>query len=130
MSPVAFDTLKLAQRLEAAGLPPRQAPDVASALSDTIGEVVVTREYLDLCLGELRAELDLRLGELRAALDLRLGEIHGELDLRLGEVGAAMATKVELAEAKGEILKWMFGAGGLHTLAILGGVAALFRLLV
>jgi hypothetical protein len=139
MSAVAFDTLKLAQRLEAAGLPPRQAQDVARALSDTIGEVVVTREYLDLRLGEMRAaldlrlgeihgELDLRLGEVRAALALRLGEIHGELDLRLGEVRAAMATKVELAEAKGEILKWMFGAVGLQTLAILGGVAALFRL--
>jgi hypothetical protein len=118
MSPVAFDTLKLAQRLEAAGLPPRQAQDVASALSDTIGEVVVTREYLDL-----------RLGEMRAALDLRLGEVHAELDLRLGEVHARMPTKFALAEAKGETLNWMFGAVGLQTLAILGGVAALFRLL-
>ncbi len=129
MSAVAFDTLKLAQRLEAAGLPQRQAQDVARALSDTIGEVVVTREYLDLRLGEIRAALDLRLGEIHGELDLRLGEIHGELDLRLGEVRTAMATKVEVAEAKGEILKWMFGAVGLQTLAILGGVGALFRLL-
>ena len=118
MSPVAFDTLKLAQRLEAAGLPPRQAQDVASALSDTIGEVVVTREYLDL-----------RLGEMRAAFDLRLAEFHAGLDLRLREIRTAMATNVELAEAKGEMLKWMFGAVGLQTLAILGGVAALFRLI-
>ena len=117
MSPVAFDTLKLAQRLEAAGLPARQAQDVASALSETIGEAVVTREYLDL-----------RLGEMRSALDLRLGEMRSELDLRLGEIRAVMATKAELAEAKGEILKWMFGAVGLQTLAILGGVAALLRL--
>ncbi len=107
MSPIAFDTLKLAQRLEAAGLPPKQAQDVAAALSETIGDAVVTREFLDLRLGELRSELDLRLGEIRGA----------------------MATKVELAEAKGDILKWMFGAVGVQTLAILGGVAALFRLL-
>jgi hypothetical protein len=107
MGPVAFDTLKLAQRLEAAGLPPKQAQEVAGALSETIGEAVVTREYLD----------------------LRLGEMRGELDLRLGEIRAAMATKFELAEAKGEILKWMFGAVGVQTLAILGGVAALLRLL-
>ena len=118
MSSVAFDTLKLAQRLEAAGLPPKQAQDVASAISDTIGDAVVTREYLDLRLGELRAQLDLRLGELRA-----------ELDLRLGEIRAVMSTKADLAEAKGELLKWMFGAVGLQTLAILGGVAALFRLI-
>ncbi len=107
MSAVAFDTLKLAQRLEAAGLPPKQAQDVASALSETIGDAVVTREYLD----------------------LRLSEMRNALDLRLGEIRAAMATKVKLAEAKGEILKWMFGAVGLQTLAILGGVAALIRLL-
>jgi hypothetical protein len=107
MSPVAFDTLKLARQLEAAGFPPKQAQDVAGALADTIGDGVVTREYLD----------------------LRLGEMRGELDLRLGEIRAAIATKVELAEAKGAILKRMFGAVGVQTLAILGGVAALFRLL-
>jgi hypothetical protein len=95
MGPVAFDTLKLAQRLGAAGLPPKQAQEMAGALSETIGEAAVTREYLD---------------------------------LRLGEIRAAIATKVELAEAKGEILKWMFGAVGVQTLAILGGVAALLRL--
>lgn len=106
MSAVAFDTLKLAQRLEAAGFPPKQAQDVASALSETIGAAIVTREYLDLRLGEMRAELDLRLGEIRAT----------------------MATRAELAEAKGEVLKWVFGAVGLQTLAILGGVTVLFRL--
>ena len=79
-----------------AGLPAKQAQEMASALSETIGNAVVTREYLD---------------------------------LRLGEIRAAMATKVELAEAKGEILRWLFGAVGVQTLAILGGVAALFRLL-
>jgi len=90
MSSVAFDTLKLAQRLEAAGFPPKQAQDMASAISDTIIDTVVTRDYLDLRLGEVR---------------------------------------VELAALKAEMLKWMFGAVGLQTLAILGGVAALFRLL-
>jgi hypothetical protein len=114
MVTIAFDTLKLAQRLEAAGLPARQAQDVASALGETIGEAVVTRDYLDLRLEELRTELDLRLGELRT-----------ELDLRLGEVRTTMATQVGLAEAKAKILKWMFGS----VVAILGGVAALLRLL-
>jgi hypothetical protein len=57
MSSVAFDTLKLAQRLEAAGFPPKQAQDMASAISDTIIDTVVTREYLDLRLAELKAEI-------------------------------------------------------------------------
>ena len=64
----------------------------------------------------------------REYLDLRLGEMRGELDLRLGEIRAAMPTKVELAKAKGEILKWLFGAARVQTLAILGGGAALYRL--
>ena len=85
MSSVAFDTLKLAQRLEAAGFPPKQAQDMASAISDTIIDTVVTREYLDLRFGEIR---------------------------------------VELAALKAEILKWMFGAVGLQTLAILDALNA------
>jgi hypothetical protein len=93
MAPVAFDTLKLAQRLEAAGLPGEQAQQIASAISDTIGEAVVTREHLDLRLGELATRLEAKIAELRSGT-----------------------------------LKWMFGAVGLQTLAILGGVAALLRL--
>lgn len=48
MASVAFDTLKLAQRLEAADFPPKQAQDTASAIRETIIDTVVTREYLDL----------------------------------------------------------------------------------
>jgi uncharacterized membrane protein YheB (UPF0754 family) len=90
MSPVAFDTLKLAQRFEAAGLPPKQAQDMASAIGDTISETLVTRDYLDLRLGEIR---------------------------------------VEIAEIKAAILKWMFGTFAVQTIVIIGALAALFRLL-
>src|SRR5271167_2702218 len=83
MAAVAFDTSKLAQRLEADGLPGKQAQEVASALSETIGEAVVTREYLDLRLAEL--------------------------DPRLAEVAAQLEGKI--AELRTEILKWMFGNG-------------------
>jgi hypothetical protein len=91
---LAFDTLKLAQRLEAAGFPAKQAQDMAAAISDTIVETVVTRDYLDMRLAELRG-----------------------------------TTTTNLAELKAEMMRWMFGAVGLQTLAILGGVAALFKLL-
>ena len=67
---------------------------MATALSDTIGETVVNREYLDLRLAELKADL-----------------------------------MTAIAEPKAEVLRRMFGAVGLQTLAILGGMAALFRLL-
>jgi hypothetical protein len=90
MASVAFDTLKLAQRLEAAGFPPRQAQDMASAIADTIVETVVTPAYLDLRFSELR---------------------------------------LELANVKADILKWVLGAIGFQTLAVIGGLAALFKLL-
>jgi hypothetical protein len=54
---VAVDTLKLARRLEAAGFPAKQAADTAEAIAEAIGDSVVTREYLDLRLAELKASL-------------------------------------------------------------------------
>jgi hypothetical protein len=101
MASVAFDTLKLAQGLEAAGFPARQAQDMASAFAEAVGDTLVTREHFDLKV----AELDARLSEVRAA------------------------TARDIAEAKADTLKWMFGAVGLQTLAILGGVAALLKLI-
>ena len=85
MNTVAFDTLKLAQRLESAGLPPKQARDMASAFSETIGETVVTREYLDLRL----AELDLRLAEVKAEiLKWLLGTIGLQTIVTIGALAA------------------------------------------
>ena len=45
------------------------------------------------------------------------------LDLRISEV------RLEIANVKADILKWVLGAIGFQTLAIIGGLAALFRLL-
>jgi hypothetical protein len=90
MTSVAFDTLKLAQRLEAAGFPPKQAQDMASAIAETIIDNVVTPAYLDLRLSEIR---------------------------------------LELANVKADVLKWVLGAIGFQTLAVIGAVAALFKLL-
>jgi hypothetical protein len=44
-------------RLEAAGFPTKLAQDMASAISDAIIDTVVTREYLDLRMAELKAEI-------------------------------------------------------------------------
>ena len=54
---VAFDTLRLAQRLEAAGFPAGQAQQMASTLGERIGDAVVTREFFDLRLAEMRTAL-------------------------------------------------------------------------
>lgn len=44
--------------------------------------------------------------------------------LKAGETWPdGLATKVDLAETKADILKWMFGAIDFQTLALLGGMA-------
>jgi hypothetical protein len=65
---VLFDTLKLAQRLEAAGMSQRQAQDVSAALAETITGDLVTREYLDLRLSEMEARLRTEIANLRAEM--------------------------------------------------------------
>ena len=57
MNSVAFDTLKLAQRLEAAGLAPKMAQDIAGAIAETVGDASITREHLDVALSELMAKV-------------------------------------------------------------------------
>jgi hypothetical protein len=114
---VAFDTLKLADRLEAAGMPPQQAKGVAAALAETATASLVTREYLDLRLGETEARLR---GEI-ATIRVEVAAIRAEM--------GGMATKVELSESKTEILRWIIGAIGFQTIVMIGAVAALIRLL-
>lgn len=53
MNAIAFDTLKLARGLEEAGFEHTQALKTAEILASTIGETVVTRDYLDVRLKEL-----------------------------------------------------------------------------
>jgi hypothetical protein len=76
---VAFDTLKLADRLEAAGMPPQQAKGVAAALAKTATANLVTREHLDLRCGEMEARL------------------RGEI----------AAVRTEIAGLRAELLRWM-----------------------
>jgi hypothetical protein len=99
--PVAFDTLKLADRLEAAGMSPQQAKGVAAALAETATANLVTREYLDLRLGELEARLR-------------------------GEVATV---RTEIAETKAELMRWIIAAIGFQTVVIIGAIAGLIRLL-
>ena len=50
-------------------------------------------------------------------------------DLERAIEGSEQRLAVRITDAKAEIIKWVFGAVGLQTLAILGGVAALIHLL-
>lgn len=102
---VAFDTLKLARRLEAAGFSTKQAQDTAEALGETLITTVATQADLQSLGAELRAELQTAKAELR----------------------------VEIAAMRAELIKWVVGVGIASVLAIggmiLSATLALMRLL-
>jgi hypothetical protein len=94
MAVVAFDTLKLADRLEAGGFTAVQARTAAGAFADAMsGSDLATKADL----GEAKAELKGELGELKAELKGELGELKAELK------GDIAALKANLAETKAEL---------------------------
>jgi hypothetical protein len=57
MTTITFDTLSYAKKLKAAGVPELQAEVQAEALADIINKEIVTRDYLDTKLLEIKAEI-------------------------------------------------------------------------
>lgn len=57
MATITFDTLKFVKKLEAAGVPPEQAEAFAEAFRDATGEELVTRDYLDSRLENVKSDI-------------------------------------------------------------------------
>jgi hypothetical protein len=90
MNAVPFDTLKLADRLQAGGFTAEQARTFASSLAEAANAAdVVTKPYLDdrLVALEQRLNLDGRLFALEQRLTIRLG---GMLVVAVGILLAAI----------------------------------------
>jgi hypothetical protein len=107
MLAVAFDTLKLARKLESAGFPPKQAQDASAALAESITEWhsvgnLATREDV------LTAKADVQKEMQALRTDMQ------KLDAKI-------------SETKAEILKWMFGAITTQTIIIVGTLVALLH---
>src|SRR5215472_13425225 len=79
MAAVPFDTLKLARRLESAGLSPQQAGDTAEAMS---GAELATKADLAAVETSLRAEIAAVRAELKAEIEL----LRRDLTIRLGSM--------------------------------------------
>ena len=61
------DTLKIYERLKAATLNEQAAKEIAEVINDVVEEDLVTKQYLDLRLAELRHDLTWRMGAMAAA---------------------------------------------------------------
>ena len=132
---VAFGTLKLADRLEAAGMPSQQAKGVAAALGETLTGAVATADLRE---SELRLRGEIRESESRlqgeiATVRTEIATVRTEIATARTEIATArteIATaRTEISDVRAEILKWVIGAIGFQTVVILGAVAVLVRLL-
>jgi len=111
---VAIDTLAVAKRLLAAGFTDAQAEAVT----------LVVREAQDIDLSHLVSKDDLSLFATKDDVRVVKDDIRAvREDLRAGLASA----RSDLFEARADILKWVVGAIGLQTVAIIGAAAALMR---
>ena len=108
---VAFDTLKLARRLEAAGFPTKQAQDTAEALAETLTANLATQADIHAVQGDIR-ELGL---QLRTEISEVRAEIR-EVELKL---------RADMASLRAELIKWAVGIGVAGVLAIGGMIVTL-----
>jgi hypothetical protein len=116
VSVVAFDTLKFARSLrDKAKLSPEQAEGFADAIAEAMQGDLATKADLQGVKSEIR-ETRSDLHSTDQAIEAKLRE----LELRL---------TAEIQASKAEIVKWAVGSAGLQTIAILGTVFALMRVL-
>ena len=113
MGMVAFDTLKLYERLRAAGVPDEQAKAQAEAFAEALGEMMAERLATRQDLKDLRARIDERLQALQAELRL----IHERLE--------QTPTRAEMERRFAEQLKWLAGM----LIAQAGVIVALIKLI-
>jgi hypothetical protein len=54
---IIIDTLKIYERLKAADLPEKASKEIAEVFKETVSDNLVTKQYLDLRLAELKSEI-------------------------------------------------------------------------
>ncbi len=92
---VLFDTLKLADKLEAAGLTPEQAKGTATALAEGLTDTVATATDLEASELRLRAEI---------------ATVRTEI----------AAVRTEIAGLHSRLVWWIIGTGAVAALPIIG----------
>ena len=134
MTAVAFDTLKFARALrEKAKLSLEQAEGLADAMVDVFDGNLATKGDIR----DVQADIQVVRGEIetlrlqtRADIDaLRLTTRADIEALRLTTRADIETVKDAIASAKVETVRWLVGAIGFQTLAVLGAVIALTRTL-
>jgi ribosomal protein L29 len=118
MGMILFDTLKLSRTLRDKGhFTSEQAEALAEALGEASQDNLATKADLTTVTADLKTEI----AELRTELKTEIAELRTELRTGLAE------SRTGLAEVKSDLLRWIIGAIGFQTVAILSAVFAMVR---
>ncbi|MCI0599608.1 MAG: CCDC90 family protein [Beijerinckiaceae bacterium] len=137
MPAVLFDTLRLSRTLRDKGhFTPEQAETLAEAFSEATHEDLATKADVAVLRGEIagvKAELKTDIAEVRAELKSEIAGVKAEIagvraELKTDIAGVKAELKTDIAEVRADILKWMVGAIGFQTAAILATIVGLVRI--
>lgn len=125
MAVATFDTLKFANTLKAAGVPPAQAEAEAQAFAEVIQvnlKELVTKDDLKREVDDAKKELKQEITDARTEAKQDLKETEQRVNAKIDNGIADL--KVQMAQIKGELVlvRWMLGV------TISGIVAILIRL--
>ena len=114
-----LDTLKMAERLEGAGVPVGQARMHALVLSDALDEAIRAEEAWIVARCANKAEVSSEFCEVRSALE--------KLDAKIDKVASTLDAKIvaTAAELKSELIRWVLTVSvsvGALQLALISGL--------
>lgn len=115
MTVAIFETLKLARRLQTAGMPADQASGLAEALSETMTTELATKSDLK----ELRSWATAEIAALRGEMQAEFAKLREEM--RTGQA----QLRLEIAQSKNETVRWMIGLFIAQTTVTLGAILRL-----
>jgi hypothetical protein len=129
MTILAFDTHAFVKRLTSAGMPEAQAEILADVQTKLIDEKLATKA--DLAATERALKTDLAATERVLKADLAATEraLKADIVILKGDIRETeLRLEAKIETVKADLIKWTFGMIGFQTLAILGAVAALAKL--
>jgi len=92
--PVAFDTLKAAQRLSAVGFSEEQAATIAATFAEGITENLATKDDVALLQKDIKA-LNSKIDNSVAALNSKIDNSGAALNSKIDNSGAALNSKID-----------------------------------
>jgi len=129
MTAVAFDTLKLARRLEGAGFTREQADGAAEALADSFSNEIATKGDI----AELRMATTGDIAELRTAiagfegkLESKIGALEGKMESRIGALEGKLSA--DIASVRSSTAQWIITAVFINTAGLIGAIATVWQL--